>query len=430
LLSQVYAPGNVQIDPSDEQNRGLVLRLSAYDSYEENNYQSFLQSTSPTSPSTTTTTQPVYMRSGNRGAARGDLSYQYDMTGTRGSLATDVQGSASAYSGSGRVIYRAHGSLAAATTLGRRNAVHAHYSATYAPYYSFGVFQNLGLGVSGAITDPDLNYAVAPAQTLRHAAGVGFNRGLTRRMTFNMNYDVQYRDRSQGSVLQHGAGAMMHYQIARDLGFHFGYLYRRGTYSTMAVGAPRDFHDVDVGLDYTKSVTLGNRRVTFSGSTGSTINRRQRGVALSTQRQFDIRLMGQANLSYRISTAWSAHIRYQRGWQFIDAFDTPTFVDGVTVGIGGPIGSRLTSGTSVSYQHGTLGYSSTAQHDGYAARTGLNLRLAGQLSAFANLNYYNQKLPTGVVLPAGFPSALERTGFRGGVSYRMTLFGDTRRGRP
>lgn len=415
----VQTPRQVYTDPTMQSaQEGLALNLTAFEMYQTNNLGLFQQPT----PGTT----PVYNRSGARTGGTAALTYRKTVQGTRGAFGTDSRASANIYSGrAARPIYNVRSDLFGSKPLGRRTTVAASGSVTYAPYYTFGLIPGAapGLGLSNTLLDPDIDLAAGRQQTFRYGGQIGLQRQVSLHSAFSMEYTGRHSEFSgaRPSFTDQSGSAHYQYQLRRDLGLTVGYLYRRARY---AIAGSRDFHNIDAGVNYNKGISFGGRTMTLSFSTGSSIVGREYDVTRNANQTYRLQLTGRANLTRNLGRTWSAHVGYARGWDFVDAFDTPLFSDRVVMGVGGSLGQRATFGTSASYLHGVVDQAlQTYTHTGWSARSSLQYTLWRNLSAYANYAYYRYDFPSAVNLPNGVPSALERSGVRGGLSWWIPLGG-------
>lgn len=204
-------------------------------------------------------------------------------------------------------------------------------------------------------------------------------------------------------------------QMTRHLGLRAGYAHRRSFVQDGEPSSDHGFHDIDVGADYGRALSLA-RRTTFSFHTGSTISAGDFGNdtgdgSFSEPRIF---VVGGAALSHEIGRSWTARADYTRDVGFEAGFTQPRLQDSVRGSINGVIGRRLDVLGDVVFTTAAYGLEDT-NFRSWSASTQVRGAITRNLAAYAYYYYYLQDFDQGVPLPSGVVN-LARHGVRVGLS--------------
>ena len=301
-----------------------------------------------------------------------------------------------------------------ATAIGRHTTVAAAESMSYAPYYSIGLFPGLGTYAGTALsvpTVPTSDNAAKLAPVYRYGAAGQLSHPFTDRTSLTANYSIQLFNAESlvDSVTQDVGGRLSH-TISKSFGVHAGYGFTTATYR--GVQGNTGFHNIDVGVDLHKALSL-SRRTVFSFSTGSTIVRRDVGSG-SSGAQTEFRLLGGADLDQYIGRTWSARVSYVRDWQMLEGSLIPFFSDAISAGIGGNAGRSVTIGLSTSYLIGSMQGAAGGAHDQALSGTGwLQYEIGRALATYIQYGYYLHRFESsgaGLNLPARFDRNAVRVG--------------------
>jgi hypothetical protein len=329
--------------------------------------------------------------------------------------------------------------------LGRRTHIRVAQNFAYAPFYHFGLLSNTfdggfgyhavgsGLLPSEGVGDPLLldaiNLALLSQSVYRYATGAGLTRDLTARSSLSMEY--HYARSSFGSDepladvvgrnLTRQQGALTYsYRMNQSTIFHAGYGYRLVDYELLGGHGRFGVHDVDLGVDYDRALSL-SRSTTISFGTGSAIIVRDRSQAPELDAVF-YRLLGRAELNHEMGRTWNANIEYQRGFRFIDGFNEPIFADLVQARLAGSLSTRLESLSWIAYSSGALGFSRRDRaYDTFIATTRLQFALTRHLAAFAQYLFYDYRFHDVLRVPFGLPATLDRQGVQVGMNLWFPL---------
>jgi len=298
--------------------------------------------------------------------------------------------------------------------IGRHSTVAAAENMSYAPYYSIGLFPGIGTYAGTALTAPTVptsDSATKLAPVFRYGAAGQLSHPFTDQTTFTASYSIQlFNAESLVDSVTHEVSGRLSHTVSRFFGVHAGYGYTTATFRGIPGGT--GFHNIDVGVDLHKALSL-SRRTTFSFSTGSTIVRRDVGSG-SSGAQTEFRLLGGADLDHYIGRTWSARVSYRRDWQMLEGSLVPFFSDAVTAGIGGNAARTVTVGLSTSYLLGTMMGSVGGGHDQALTGTGwLQYEIGRSLATYVQYGYYLHRFESsgaGLNLPARFDRNAVRVG--------------------
>jgi len=402
----------------------LNVSASLFGAHDRNDFPTSTTSATGSPTSGSTTSVPVYRRSGSRAGGNGSLNYGFTHMGERTSVGANGLAGVNAYSRTGRPLYTGSGGLYLQTPVGRASRFSLTGTSRYSPYYNFGLFAGLGGGVDpndlAASVDPDLGLAVTPLRSFHHTALGSLSHQFSLRTSMSLDYRVAYTDFVNGTsdFLDQYGGIRLSHQVTRGLGVNLGYRY--GLFRTVA-GSSHGLNTVDAGVSYNKAFSV-TRRTTFGFSTGSTILTRP---ASGTGRLLGRRvfLTGRADLDHQIGQTWSAQLSYRREASGAPGLSGLFLNDTVTAGVGGAVSRRMTLGATNSYLSGAVASETVARHDSYHANGVANFSLTSWASCFGHYSYYRYRLGQAIVLPPGFPDRLERHSVRAGVSLGFRLIG-------
>ena len=334
--------------------------------------------------------------------------------------------------------------------LNRRTRMTLSQNAAYVPYYQFSLFPGLGPPGLGDTVPSNLDYAVTPQKSWILNSSAELSRELGRRSSIRAFYGYGYQNTTSPPVtpvtpsvptgpvvgpivgpivepplapveqpvsdlITHTAGFQFRRSFTRNAGLRLGYSYRAGGYQYQSASDDVAAHNIDVGIDYARSLSIF-RRTTFSFATGSSI------VQVGDERFF--RVIGDANLNHQITRSWTARLSYNRGVGYVGGFNEPFFTDGLTTAVGGFIGRRLNLNLTGAYVNGDMGVGAAGGNGvrtysaNFTAQYAFLQILAADFSAYSYK--YDFDDPT-IALPGGLPGQLERTGIRAGISLWLPL---------
>jgi hypothetical protein len=408
-------------DPSAGARQNLDLHASLFGAYDDN------------------------VVSALRGDGAGDPRLQHGgyYTGANAAMTYAFQGDRASFTATGAttisyyrqfddpVVPSYSGAIGFSAPLGSRASVRASQSVQYSRFLGFGLFP---LVPSLVLSDVDV---APPTHDFASGALTGFSYTTTAdvqrvfgpRATLSAFYNLQ---RSTFNVPEYGlsqqrVGVRFERRVTTHAGIRLGYAHRVGDYGFVAAARPHRSHDLDVGLDYGRSLSF-SRRTVLSFSTGSSIlvsdDRAPDGSAISdaAERRTDFHVTGLATLNHEIGRSWTARASYVRSLRFVEVFSEPVFSDAVTASVDGQINRVLSANMTASYSGGSVGQRLPANDFGtFAAVAQLQAALTRHLAAYAEYLFYQYSVGSGVQLPVGFARALDRSGVRAGLNVWVPL---------
>jgi len=394
-------------DPRGKQS--LTLTFSAFAGYDDDLLAAEVGTSSPTGAD---------QRSGWYPGATAGLAYTRRGTRVSGGVQGDAGVSHYPSLDYTSTMYRVGGSLSA--QVARRTTLGVSADEVYAPQYRLGLFTNPNAltgeadPFSTVATDLDLFRSNA----YRTSVQTSLSQGLGRRTALDAYYgfsDVNYVD-NEFDYGSHAAGIRLSQRLTQHLGFHGGYGYSTASYDRPQDVAPQRIHNIDVGVDYGRALSV-SRRTTFTFSTGSsavTQGERLTGVAGNG---FSYHVIGTANLRHEIGRTFSAGIGYRRSVDFHEGFNDPFLSDAVTATYGGLLSRRLGFSSQADYAFGSVGLGGDNNgYDSASASAGLQYALSRTLAVYARYVYYRYHFDSGVVLDPRFVPSLSRQGVRVGLT--------------
>lgn len=289
---------------------------------------------------------------------------------------------------------------------GRRTTYRLSQNINYQPHYGFSTFPGLS-----RIQEPNEYYgqindfARQTRSALTFDTDADVNRAVGRHSGIGAAYSLHlvnfqseeraFRDQSVGAYFQRG--------FSRSTALRLGYTYRSANYALTSLEVlPVAGHNIDLGLSYNRA--LGRtRRTTVSFNTGSSV--------LSTTTRKYYRAVGSASLGRQFRRTWTLVIDYQRGFQFVEGFAAPFFMDSVTFGTGGHWGRRVEFRGTAAYSNGQPGL--TVQVQQFASFTGnasVSYEVRRGLAIRSDYYYYYYQFPRNYMLPVGLAERLNRQG--------------------
>lgn len=309
------------------------------------------------------------------------------------------------------------------------------------PFYRFGVLGGFGVGSGGISTQstgqvftPD--FQAAREQVLRYGAQASYGYQLSQRTTFSADVSRNgFRplntaaDRS--GLLRLGStfvAARLQRRLTENLGARVGYGYGffdRLRSSTAMVDEPTrvGFHNIDVGLDYSRALTLA-RRTSFSFGTGSNITRGT-GVTQDNEprrvsrTQFNV--TGFATLQREFLRTWAASANYMRGTSYIEGVNRFGVFDAAAVSVAGLFTDRIDASAALFYTTGGLTFGGERiSNTGAGAQ--LRYAVSPNVATFISYTYARFNLPP-EFMPQNLdaPFRPDRQGVRVGLTVWLDL---------
>jgi hypothetical protein len=176
---------------------------------------------------------------------------------------------------------------------------------------------------------------------------------------------------------------------------------------------PTESHDIDLGIDYHRSLSFSRNTTISFGSGSSALTGQQRTVYVIT---------GQTTLAHSIGRTWSATASYRRGLDLLDGFAGPALSSTASANVGGSLSRRIAFSSRAAVSKGQIGL--TGEDRGYltaSATAGLDVTLGRRAAFDAQYFYYRQRFGSGVTLMPALSNGMDRQGVRVGFTLRAPL---------
>lgn len=308
-----------------------------------------------------------------------------------------------------------------AVTLGRTRLT-ANHLVSYSPAYFYGPTPAAGTSPAGAFTAPaDLEmppaYSVGDVNSYSHALSVGVAQEIAGGLSLQLS-GVGQQSRFGASaraqrMLSYSAALRYRRPVTRNAAWRIGYGYRAEQYDVRASNDPIVAHDIDLGLDYGRALSLSRRTRVRFGS-GSTLLSVPDDAGGGQQLQYTV--TGRFELTHELARTWNARAGYNRGVGFRRGFSGPVFSDDVAIGLTGLISRRLDVSITGAYSTGTVGIA--AGDNGLESYTGsaqLRFALTRFMAGFAEYTRASYRLDAAAALP-GVTPAFDNSGVRVGLT--------------
>jgi hypothetical protein len=274
----------------------------------------------------------------------------------------------------------------------------------------------------------DIGQALVERPAISYSSSASIAYRLSKRGTFTADYSLQYTDfrRESKNYTFGGGGARYSYRASRHATLRLGYHYREGRLPSIYTDEsypPLQAHDIDAGLDYSRSLSI-SRKTTFAFGTGSSVIRGQdQGYTNDRKLRTRYTLNLNASLTRQIGQSWTARLDYRRGFHTMEGFPQPFFTDAVTFHAGGYAGPRLSLSFDGGYTTGEVGLRKGADngHETWNGTAKATVALSAATALYVDYFYYHYRFGGEVLLPTGLRRELDRQGIRGGLSLRLPL---------
>jgi hypothetical protein len=362
--------------------------------------------------------------------AGGQVSVQYAKNGSRLTLDSTAGTGYRYYESVGGLSGNNHwASLGLIGRISQRSTLRASGGVTYSPFFGFAGVTGLAADQTGQATVPSSDFAQASRAALTVNGTLSFDHRMTQRLTMVADVSVEdIRFPDDGVSFRNlGGGGGIRYRMTSHATARLGYHYRRGTYPTYGLGRLVEAHDIDVGVDYARSMSF-SRRTTFGFSTGSAIYRSYngpQGVPNGDPALYRTHYLvtGTAYLNRQIGRTWNARLDYRRGLQMVEGFPQPFLSDSVMGTLGGYWGHRLRFGATGQYSNGDVGERSVSGRSftTYLGSANLELAVSRLVALTVDGLFYHYVFDQSIELPDGIGRGLDRRTIRCGVTIWLPL---------
>jgi hypothetical protein len=374
---------------------------------------------------TTESSDPGLSAAGNGfGHVAGNLDYS--LVRTRVGLRAGASSSAHYYSDAQQAWPARHvvGVAAnAALPLTGRTTLSLSQSLNYQPMEIVSLFPALaapGLGVGSTLPiDPDLTTRSEGFVTADSNADLTYQLSRRSAVSLEAGYGRRGRffDRVDLTTLQ--GGARFSHELSRGLRMRLGYGYTRGDFGDVADSSAQfDNHQIDVGVDYDRSLSL-TRRTALSFSTGS--------VVLSDRNQYRFHFNGRAALRHDMGRTWRTSLAYHRGAEFVGTLRAPVLADSVSAGLNGFLGRQVRAHGTVGASRGDIGLGQDNGFASYYASAGVTIGLTQYLGLDVRYAFLRADFDAPALLVPGLAAHFDRQSLRASIRLWAPLFNRTRR---
>lgn len=335
------------------------------------------------------------------------------------------------------------GSANASIAFNRRTTLVLSQGISYAPYFTLGLFPSVDTPIS-SIATADLDLTLIKEPSWQYATTASLQRQLGRKSELSIFYERSQSDFTSERTttpttpvvptipqpgvtptpgvptdttslrdldfITQGAGFRFTRRMTRYANLRLGYTYRQSNYASGQDADNLKSHDIDVGVDYNRSLSL-SRRAVLGFSTGSSI--------IQTADRTFARLSGQVQLNVALSRKWDYGLAYDRGLSYVNGMTAPVFADSVSTRLQGTLSRRVSVAASAGFATGEQAL--VADQDRFTTYTATALTQVGLsrfIAAEVEYYYYNYDFgATATLSPLGVVSRLGRHGIRGGLSF-------------
>lgn len=314
-----------------------------------------------------------------------------------------------------------------ATSLGRRTRVQLDQSFRTSPFYLVTVLpRQMPEEPTESMSAPESasDYALFRRQTNSLTSGLAVTHLLARHSSVTFNYGLEQSHTDGTDFSAHYVKASFNQYLGRYAIARAGYARRlvdRHGLSTSNEPGVAASHDIDLGIDYNRPLSL-SRRTTMVITTGSAIVPAEGRV--SAQGGTHYRLLGTASLNREIGRTWKAALSYGRNLEFVETFTEPLLSDTVALRLDGSFTRRVDVAVSAGLSKGSVGFAAGDPDHGYGTY-GASARLRWAITRFVTTygEYitYGHAFGSEVQVPGGFGRDVKRSEVRVGLTFWAPL---------
>jgi hypothetical protein len=313
-----------------------------------------------------------------------------------------------------------YGGVGLVASFARRTQLEVNQTVSYSPAYFSGMFPALSSDVPGSVDALGPDYAVSDLYAFTYETSAGISHGLTERTTLGFSSSVKRTDFSERSgyqdLVSYSVGGRLDRQLTQNAKARFGYYYRRGQYAFVNEAVDTTIHDLDVGLDYDKALSLTRRTHIDFGMGSSIVTEPISGgdATAPVEDRLQYELKGSVGLSHEMGQTWLARVAYERGLGLVEGFPEPVFADGVSASLGGFFNRRVELRIDASYANGNIGrVAESSRLEAYSGLARLQYAINRNLAASGEYFFYHYDIGRAVMLPLGVSHFQDRGGIRG-----------------
>jgi len=293
------------------------------------------------------------------------------------------------------------------STFGRQTALSASQRLFYSQSYQLALLPALTADPVSVSSRPD---SVSHLQALGLTTNFRVVRGVGRRSSVEGSYErrsVEFES-VEADLGTWDARGHFSSRMTRNAVLQLGYGQRVGRYGGHSSGRTLRSHDVDVGMNYSRTFSLSeSKQTTVSVMPGSSFVDSEDGL--------QYRLRGEAVLDQRLSRSWTAQGVYRRSLQFVEGFTEPFFANAVTGGLHGYLGRRVELVTSAGYSTGEIGLSGAGAYDSYSGSVQASVAMTRHWAVSLEYLFYDHRIAGDITLPGTLAGTLNRHSVRVGL---------------
>jgi hypothetical protein len=302
--------------------------------------------------------------------------------------------------------------------VGLRQQFRASQSMSYSPYYQFGGMTDIAPTPLVEAAQAHGDFANADLAAVASTTDVEWSWALSRRFALSASYNLRRTTfgRSELDMTSQNIGARLTRRLTRDVSLRTGYTYRASGSALTALRPPR-VDDLDVGLDFSRPLSI-SKRTTLSFGSGSSITPQAQGMA--------VHLTGDAALTRLIGRTWNARMGLNRSVHLLEGFAQPVLANAINASFGGALQRYLLVSSSASFSTGAVGPTAGGAngYTNWSAAAGLSVPVGRRAMFEAQYFVAGDRFDEGVALPPGLlDRRRQRQGLRVGFTLRAPLLG-------
>ena len=309
--------------------------------------------------------------------------------------------------------------------IGRRTQIRVNQGVFYAPEYILTLFAPASPGGSEETNPFDVDpaswlgdiasadFSISQIRSLASTTAVGLSRSLSRASSIGVEYSRSLQTGDALGLTSQRVGARYHLQLRRDMGVHVGYAYEHARHP-LAVAHGGVLHDIDVGIDYSRALSIPLSRGTrLAFTTGSGVTRTVRGA--------DFAMLGGMSLTHTFGRQWRLGFNMWRDLRFAHTFGEPVLSNSADVQTNGAFGRRVQVSASLAFTGAAVGRTGQADYDAIAGKAQLRVALSRYIAFDAQYAAYRYHFAEGTTLPLGWRPSMTQHAPRFGLTLWLPL---------
>jgi hypothetical protein len=317
-----------------------------------------------------------------------------------------------------------YASFGVAANFARRTRLFANQSLNYSPAYFYGLFPDAPVSTGTVVGTGD---PLAGDNVLVYDTAVSLSHGISRRADLEALAHVRYSDfGSSGSLTEdltsYELGGRYRYNWTREATVRLGYFYRKGGYGYGVSSAHRNVvvHDIDVGIDYRKALSV-TRRTTIEFGAGPAIVNEPVSDGMQDAK-LTYRLKASVGLNNQAGRTWKTNVFYSRGVGFTEGFPQPVYSDAVNATVSGFFSRRVDFRATAGVAVGEEGLSAAAKEfHAYSASARARMALGRLWALVGEYQFYKHDLTDILLTSTDLPNRMNRNTASIGLTFWFPL---------